>query len=1486
MLVAILMTTYTTNAQNILGRAPVIAPKGGFAIDGNAFVRATGDDTAWGDFLFEPGETNASANPGGIFVPIPPPYNYPDGPLPPEFYVYPNTTFFRDNITTSDPTTFTGSNKINDKVSDYRWGVGSSPNKNEIQNAIAHFTHGDLALGGNPADLWLIFAADRQVTEGSSYIDFEILQKKLEMTVTGTDAKGFNFGTFTSAATTPSNPSGRTINDLLITIEFTQGGVSANVVVRQWNGTAYSDPITPPAGTVYGTNNTGQTIVPYPIYNQAPISTNPNLWAYAANQWAEGAVNITRIFGGNDPCFVISTLFVRTRTSGSSGQSELKDFPGAPFQVNLCTDVIPPTIVCPTVTSPINCPATPSFGVATATDNCPGAIPITFLDVTTPGNCPGNYSVTRTWTATDGCGNTATCSRTITVQDTTPPVITCPTVVSPINCPATPSFGVATATDTCDPSVAITFTDVTTPGNCPGNYSVTRTWTATDDCGNTASCSRTINVQDISPPVITCPAVVSLINCPATPNFGTATATDTCDPSVAITFADVTTPGNCPGNYSVTRTWTATDDCGNTASCSRTITVQDITPPVITCPTVVSPINCPATPNFGTATATDTCDPSVAITFADVTTPGNCPGNYSVTRTWTATDDCGNTASCSRTIVVQDTTPPVITCPTVVSPINCPATPTFGPATATDTCDPSVAITFTDVTTPGSCPSNYSVTRTWTATDDCGNTATCSRTINVQDTTPPVITCPTVVSPINCPATPTFGTATATDTCDPSVAITFADVTTPGNCPGNYSVTRTWTATDDCGNTASCSRTINVQDTTPPVITCPTVVSPINCPATPTFGTATATDTCDPSVAITFADVTTPGNCPGNYSVTRTWTATDDCGNTATCSRTINVQDTTPPVITCATVVSPINCPATPTFGTATATDTCDPSVAITFADVTTPGNCPGNYSVTRTWTATDDCGNTASCSRTINVQDTTPPVITCPTVTSPINCPATPTFGVATATDTCDPSVAITFTDATTPGNCPGNYSVTRTWTATDDCGNTASCSRTINVQDTTPPVITCPTVTSPISCPGTPTFGLATATDTCDPSVTITFADVTTPGSCPSNYSVTRTWTATDDCGNTATCSRTIAVQDTIAPVIICSGPKTIECNAEFNFDEPTATDNCSTLTVITVGTVVNADGSQTRTWKAVDACGNESTSCSQTISVTPCAHIFPTQTTCCNFTTGTAIGLNNVCTTVSNKTVTNAVPGVFFYYSNVTAPAANFTIVVKQTNDGDLNKLFSIQNSNQVRLFTSSCESVTFTGSIINGGKDASYVVSGATPGATYIISVKYEVKSIIDAVYSGADLVSKYTFASFINNSLTAAAGSTGTIDAVAGCSDNTPLPGNCTLPTTIAPSTINKAPTIEAKIESVGFDAYPVPFKDQLTIRYKFDYVSDVKIEVFNAQGILVLSKTDAHGYLNKEIALSLKANKGQEQVYVVKVTTDRGSSTKKVISSR
>jgi hypothetical protein len=451
--------------------------------------------------------------------------------------------------------------------------------------------------------------------------------------------------------------------------------------------------------------------------------------------------------------------------------------------------------------------------------------------------------------------------------------------------------------------------------------------------------------------------------------------------TVNVTFLDVTVPGACPQSYSVTRTWTATDDCGNSAQCSRTIVVQDNTAPIINCPVVVSPIQCGQTPSFGNPTVLDACDATVNVTFLDVTVPGACPQSYSVTRTWTATDDCGNSAQCSATIVVQDNTAPVINCPVVVSPIQCGQTPSFGNPIVVDACDATVNVTFLDVTLPGLCPQSYSVTRTWTATDDCGNSAQCSAAIVVQDNTPPIINCPVVISPIQCGQTPSFGNPTVLDACDATVNVTFLDVTVPGACPQSYSVTRTWTATDDCGNSAQCSATIVVQDNTPPIINCPVVVSPIQCGQTPSFGNPTVLDACDATVNVIFLDVTVPGACPQSYSVTRTWTATDDCGNSAQCSRTIVVQDNTAPVITCPANLN-VQCasmiPAINTAGILTS-DNCSIPVVTLLGEVISNQTCENSFILTRTYLSTDACGNTATCAQVITVLDNIPPVIQLP---------------------------------------------------------------------------------------------------------------------------------------------------------------------------------------------------------------------------------------------------------------------------------------------------------------------------------------------------------------------------------------------------------------------------------------------------------------------------------------------------------------------------
>ncbi len=135
-------------------------------------------------------------------------------------------------------------------------------------------------------------------------------------------------------------------------------------------------------------------------------------------------------------------------------------------------------------------------------------------------------------------------------------------------------------------------------------------------------------------------------------SLGTATATDACGvPTVSSTDGSVTSNG-C--SRSQTRTFTARDACGNTATASRTVTwTADNTAPVITTGGTGTTLGCNPSAGdingaLGTATATDACGvPTVSSSDGSVTSNG-C--SRSQTRTWTAIDACGNTATASRTV--------------------------------------------------------------------------------------------------------------------------------------------------------------------------------------------------------------------------------------------------------------------------------------------------------------------------------------------------------------------------------------------------------------------------------------------------------------------------------------------------------------------------------------------------------------------------------------------------------------------------------------------------------------------------------------------------------------------------------------------------------------------------------------------------------------------------------------------------------------------
>ncbi len=631
----------------------------------------------------------------------------------------------------------------------------------------------------------------------------------------------------------------------------------------------------------------------------------------------------------------------------------------------------------------------------------------------------------------------------------------------------------------------------------------------------------------------------------------------------------------------------------------------------------------------------------------DVTLSDSCDALATLICTFVAVDDCGNTSDeIASELNIIDNTPPVITCPAdaTVSCTDDISPAALGTATATDDCGGEVTVDFADSEVSGTCPEVF--TRTWTATDACGKESTCAQVITIADEEAPVfdLACQFdfeffTSQGVDCPSDAGFSFAEGdefpvvtegysiagvdipsllgcvTDNCtaDENIIIRAAVITEVGDgCSTTFTVD--FEALDECGNVGggfSCNYTIT-DDVAPELempqdldgdITC----SDISLQDAQGFANGTLTpeeeaafldaaaalfvsnglipvgtsDDCNTSdweeISI---EVTLSDSCDALATLICTFVAEDACGNVSEpIATTLNIIDNTPPVITCPADVE-VDCTADnspASTGMATATDDCGQEVAVDFADSGLSGDgCVNTF--TRTWTATDACGNTSTCAQVITITDTTAPELEMPQdldgdiTCSDISLEAATGFANGTLTqaerqaflqaaralfvsngliplgtsDDCNGSdweeVSI---DVTLSDSCDALATLICTFVAVDDCGNTSDeIASELNIIDNTPPVITCP-ADATVSCTddiSPAALGTATATDDCGGEVTVDFADSEVSGTCPEVF--TRTWTATDACGNASTCAQVITIADEEAPVF------DLACQFDFEF------------------------------------------------------------------------------------------------------------------------------------------------------------------------------------------------------------------------------------------------------------------------------------------------------------------------------------------------
>ena len=659
--------------------------------------------------------------------------------------------------------------------------------------------------------------------------------------------------------------------------------------------------------------------------------------------------------------------------------------------------------------------------------------------------------------------------------------------------------------DNCTVNPVVAFVSDLSDGNsCP--EVITRTYSVTDACGNTINVTQTITIDDTTNPTASNPAPVT-VQCTGdvpVPDITVVTdEADNCTVNPVVAFVSDLSDGNsCP--EVITRTYSVTDACGNTINVTQTITIDDTIDPTISCVTDQT-----RTTDTGACTYT-----SVGTEFDPIATGDNCAvasitNDFNGTNTltgeifpvgvttviWTITDNCGNSAACSFDVTVTDNELPAIVCPPDLIDIpadsgECFATGVIlGVPVTSDNC----GVQSVTNNAPLQFPAGLTIV-TWTVTDNNGNIATCGQNVTVVDTEFPTFTVPaaiTIYKDATCgydaSVTVTGDVTDEADNCDTTLEATFTDDVVAGSCEGEQIITRTWSLSDNYDNTTTHDQIITVADNTPPTFTRPidiTIYTDASCNYDITVGNVgdvtDEADNCSTGLNATFVDAAPVAiaGCEGGYTIQRTWSLTDNCGNAAADQiQTITIRDNTPPTFTRPidiTIYTDASCNYNITVGNVgdvtDEADNCSTGLNATFVDAAPVAiaGCEGGYTIQRTWSLTDNCGNAAADQvQTITVRDNTAPTFTRPMISRSTQMPAATITSrgnvgdVTDEADNCSTGLNATYGDAAPVAiaGCEGGYTIQRTWSLTDNCGNAAADQvQTITVRDNTAPTFTRP--------------------------------------------------------------------------------------------------------------------------------------------------------------------------------------------------------------------------------------------------------------------------------------------------------------------------------------------------------------------------------------------------------------------------------------------
>jgi uncharacterized protein YdeI (BOF family) len=758
-------------------------------------------------------------------------------------------------------------------------------------------------------------------------------------------------------------------------------------------------------------------------------------------------------------------------------------------------------------------------------------------------------------TVTDPAGLSSSCNASITVNDSTAPIVIVKPVTLSLDANGTATLSVSDVNDGSSDNIGITsLTLSNTTFNCSTIGTNTVTLTAEDAAGNSSTANATVTVVDAIAPN----AIAQNISIQLDVN-GTASivATDvnngSSDNCGAVNISIDKTTFDCTNVGVNTVVLTVTDASGNSSTANAIVTVVDAIAPSAIAQNISLQLDANGTASIAAADVNNgSSDNCGAVNISIDKTTFDCTNVGVNTVVLTVTDASGNSSTANATVTVVDAIAPNAIAQNINLQLDANGTASIAAADVNNgSSDNCGAVNISIDKTTFDCTNVGVNTVVLTVTDASGNTSTANATVTVVDAIAPNAIAQNINLQLDANGTASIAAADVNNgSSDNCGAVNISIDKTTFDCTNVGVNTVVLTVTDASGNSSTANATVTVVDAIAPSAIAQNISIQLNANGTASIAATDvnngSTDNCG---AVNISIDKTTFDCTNVGVNTVVLTVTDASGNSSTANAIVTVVDAIAPSAIAQNISLQLDANGTASIAAADVNNgSSDNCGAVNISIDKTTFDCTNVGVNTVVLTVTDASGNTSTANAIVTVVDAIAPNAIAQNINLQLDANGTASIAAADVNNgSSDNCGAINISIDKTTFDCTNVGVNTVVLTVTDASGNSSTANATVTVVDAIAPVINAVVDQSKCIEPsGTYTIENVTATDNCSitsSSYVITGATnrfgngLDASGAFNLGLS-TITWSVSDASNNTTTFSSTVTINALPTVSIVNSG------------------------------------------------------------------------------------------------------------------------------------------------------------------------------------------------------------------------------------------------------------------------------------------------------------------------------------------------------------